>query len=106
VNATLPVWLAEFPPADTDPTRFIARCSRCKQAHAIDIFQPWASAFYACSYNGPDWLRCECGRALTTWKQVQGKASARKCSARCTNATGPDCECECVGRNHGSDHMS
>lgn len=27
--------------------------------------------------------------------------SLHKCSAKCQNATGPSCECECGGRNHG-----
>jgi hypothetical protein len=29
---------------------------------------------------------------------------AKKCSAKCTSATGHDCECACGGKNHGSNH--
>jgi hypothetical protein len=28
----------------------------------------------------------------------------RKCDARCTNATGPSCDCSCGGANHGAAH--
>lgn len=30
--------------------------------------------------------------------------SLHKCSAKCQNATGPSCECECGGKNHGGAH--
>jgi hypothetical protein len=29
---------------------------------------------------------------------------SKKCDGRCTSATGHNCECQCGGRNHGSDH--
>lgn len=28
----------------------------------------------------------------------------KECSARCTGATGPACDCSCGGENHGSRH--
>lgn len=28
------------------------------------------------------------------------------CGARCTNATGPSCDCRCRGANHGSGHAA
>lgn len=27
-----------------------------------------------------------------------------KCGAKCINATGPNCECQCGGENHGANH--
>lgn len=30
------------------------------------------------------------------------KKSKHECGARCTNATGPNCDCKCKGKNHGS----
>lgn len=30
------------------------------------------------------------------------KKSKHECGARCTNATGPNCDCRCKGRMHGS----
>ncbi len=36
---------------------------------------------------------------------VEGsKASKHTCGAKCTNATGPSCDCRCKGANHGSNH--
>lgn len=29
---------------------------------------------------------------------------AKPCGGRCTNAIGPNCDCECGGRNHGVSH--
>lgn len=38
---------------------------------------------------------------------VRGRHSdTRKCDARCTGATGFDCECSCAGQNHGSAHAA
>jgi len=31
------------------------------------------------------------------------KASKHECGARCTSATGPNCDCRCKGANHGRD---
>lgn len=28
----------------------------------------------------------------------------KPCGARCTGATGPNCECSCGGKNHGASH--
>lgn len=30
------------------------------------------------------------------------KKSKHECGARCTSATGPNCDCRCRGKNHGS----
>ena len=48
-----------------------------------------------------------CGGHLATFAPVQGSFSeAHKCGARCLNATGPSCECQCGGERHGSGHAS
>jgi hypothetical protein len=36
------------------------------------------------------------------WKQV---AAPTKCSARCRGATGPNCDCQCRGKNHGGNQV-
>lgn len=33
---------------------------------------------------------------------VHGTKSDHKCDARCTNATGASCDCQCGGKNHGA----
>ncbi len=37
---------------------------------------------------------------------VRGKKSTGHCDDRCTSATGFNCECQCAGKNHGSDHAA
>lgn len=38
-------------------------------------------------------------------KPVKGiKNEQVPCNAKCTNATGPNCECSCGGMNHGHSH--
>lgn len=40
---------------------------------------------------------------MLSGKLINGRFSAkRKCDARCLNAKGPNCECQCGGANHGS----
>ena len=40
-----------------------------------------------------------------TCKRIEGHQNdAITCSAKCTSATGPNCECQCAGANHGSGH--
>lgn len=50
------------------------------------------------------YVTCACGR-LVTLGQVFGRFNAsKKCNARCTEATGHQCECSCGGKNHGAAH--
>lgn len=44
---------------------------------------------------------CTCGRMLRIWPVKVTYNAAVKCSAKCVNATGPQCECSCRGKNHG-----
>lgn len=48
-----------------------------------------------------------CGRWAYTRPVVDGgKPDSKRhtCGARCTSATGPNCDCRCRGANHGADH--
>lgn len=49
-----------------------------------------------------------CGASLRLMgQQIQGLYSeVAKCDARCTSARGNHCECQCAGKNHGSDHAA
>ena len=50
---------------------------------------------------------CPCGSIKVTVNLVRGTHNPDKaCDARCTNATGPDCECSCTGANHGAAHST
>ncbi len=44
------------------------------------------------------------GERLTCTRAIERKRnpSLHKCDARCTNAKGFRCECECGGKNHGA----
>ena len=49
-------------------------------------------------------LRCGCG-ALATARVLRVTIKPdHRCGARCTSATGANCDCSCAGKNHGSDH--
>lgn len=49
-------------------------------------------------------LHVACGdhRAALRLVHEGRKASKHECGARCTSATGPQCDCRCRGANHGS----
>ena len=63
-----------------------------------------------CVGNWSDWrgrLSCPtCERAWWVYSTpLRGKTNPRhRCDARCTGATGVDCECSCGGEQHGIDH--
>lgn len=43
--------------------------------------------------------------ARITCKRINGVYSdSIKCNAKCMNATGPNCACQCAGENHGGAH--
>lgn len=44
---------------------------------------------------------CLCGKEAI-FDRIQGRAGKQKCGARCQSATGPSCECQCKGENHGA----
>lgn len=62
----------------------------------------------SCGQTRENGRRClQCGewtiypcRLERTVRVIEG--SAHKCDSRCTNAVGPNCECSCNGKNHGS----
>lgn len=53
-------------------------------------------------------LRCpKCSCNLPKGNKVEGHYSEKHvCGARCVNATGPNCDCQCGGENHGKNHLS
>jgi hypothetical protein len=69
------------------PTRIAIRFVN-EIGHSIDVSRDCG----ACGW--------QCG-----WTVVTGRTNPdRKCDARCTNATGHNCECACGGKNHGAGH--
>lgn len=81
-------------------TRSFYRCPSCLSVVAVD--QP---SIRTGEYQRPE---CSiCNRSLDWMGFVQAErlgynVQRPPCDARCTNATGPNCECTCKGVNHGS----
>lgn len=48
-------------------------------------------------------VKCQCGQVVKL-RAIFGNTSSKRCDARCTSATGPNCDCQCGGKNHGGDH--
>lgn len=50
--------------------------------------------------------RCpKCNSNAVTFVHVNGKVTDHVCDARCMNAKGQDCECQCGGENHGKSYL-
>lgn len=75
---------------------------KCPAGHVSAVEVEYVNDIHA-GENG----RCGvCRRWTSNHQLVVGVSKPSvKCSARCTSARRGDCECECVGRNHGSDHL-
>lgn len=78
-------------------TRYTGKCNRGHK-FAVDLVD-------AAEINDPAVRFCACGAARVKVNRVVGRLSETKCSARCTQAIGGDCECECSGENHGSENL-
>lgn len=97
--------------AQTKQIRYSFRCPRCKTVQATDYTQQ-QGGFYTTwrTLDGKDQffqddLPCTtCGRERHA-NPVKGRPSNKKCDARCTGATGHNCECQCGGKNHGADYL-
>lgn len=58
-----------------------------------------------CVGNWGAYARCPEHRKLFPLQTVKGRlVPDHKCDSRCTNATGPNCDCSCGGANHGLAH--
>jgi hypothetical protein len=49
-------------------------------------------------------VSCPACTTSITLKGIHGYQSDKACSASCRNGRRPDCECSCVGANHGTAH--
>lgn len=75
-------------------TRYLGKCGLGHKV-ALDLA--------AGENNNPANYTCHCGN-IRILKAVVGRVTDHQCGARCTSSIGPVCDCECGGRNHGSDH--
>jgi hypothetical protein len=96
--------------------RWIGRCKGCGATAKVEgrtakgerggVAVVAADGVYTTRVIGDDALilkQCACKRYVLLRKVVEGtKNSKHTCGARCTSATGPNCDCKCKGANHGS----
>ncbi len=101
--------------------RWIGRCKKCGQTHKVEgrVMQGYGrsdggspsaviveniSGLVYIVTDGPSRVTVPCGDHWVVLRRVEEgtKASKHECGARCTNATGPNCDCRCRGKNHGS----
>ena len=87
---------AQGPPAPP-AQRFFYRCGDCLGAFAVDG-KPVRGA------------QCDCGGSLSYMGRVKMDRLVVDrvgvpCDARCTGASGPLCDCQCGGVNHGSQRI-
>lgn len=75
--------------------RFLGKCPACKQMVRVER-EP-----RSCH---EDFVTCPCGQGFRAPQVLGARSDNVKCSARCVNAKRADCECSCVGRNHGTGH--
>lgn len=76
-------------------SRYYVRCVDCLGLSVVDLKERAA------------WGKCACGGALESMGRIRGDtwgntATRCACDARCTCASGPNCDCSCGGANHGS----
>jgi len=104
-----------------DGARWIGRCKRCGATHKLEgrlttahASSPPRHDYVIVTGDGAAYLTGAQGTDLSTvvvrcndhWCRLclvrEGtKKSKHECGARCTNATGPNCDCRCRGKNHG-----
>lgn len=121
VNAPLFRYQRVVPARDGTRYRWIGRCKRCGATHALEgqggagVTSKGDSIAIVIANDGrifnvgdlgtnPYKVTIRCGdHWCNLARVVEGtKGSKHECGARCTNATGPNCDCKCKGRNHGS----
>ncbi len=103
--------------------RWIGRCKRCGKTSKLEgiLHHGWDPARHASDYvvidrSGLAWTTADLGSNVSVVhgpcgdhrvalrRVVEGtKGSKHSCGAKCTSATGPNCDCRCRGANHGRD---
>lgn len=108
----------EFRPAG-DAKRWIGRCKGCGESVKVEgspvydtgnssaVIGQDGKVYTTRVLNSHEIVLVShgCGRWVFTRPVVDGgkpDSKRHSCGARCTNATGPACDCRCRGANHGS----
>lgn len=81
--------------------RVYYKCKRCLGTYAVDFKDTEeAPRMYVCGICGQTALYM--GKVAEDKLHMEAEKEVCKCDARCTNASGPICKCECHSANHGS----
>lgn len=103
----------------TQAERWIYRC-KCGETRRVEASYDWIETTSQLPDGGriyrevtrrytgerPGAVKCACGR-MVYGAPVKGTLNEhKKCGARCYNAKGGDCDCQCAGANHGSGHAA
>lgn len=83
------------PPRPAVARRYYYRCKDCLTPQVVEGTMPKQAT------------TCRCGGRIVYIGAVRRHRVVRLedhavCDARCTNATGPNCDCQCGGEHHGS----
>lgn len=110
-------------PSSRKTHRWVGRCARCGETHKIEgrmlsghrhgasgsadyVIRARDGRLLTTAAMGTDvsliWVPCGDHRCLLRRVTEGTKKSKHQCGARCTSATGPNCDCKCRGENHGS----
>jgi hypothetical protein len=105
------------------PGRYIGRCSKCRRGVAADVVSTHAvTGTRLCHAIGVRAdggivrsndaaarlsfvLTCACGAGVNAQRVIGRHRPDVPCTAKCTAATGPNCDCSCRGKNHGGAHV-
>lgn len=107
--------------------RWFLKCRSCKEPWAINVTDEQPAAGYeyhvrSIQLRDATYGPCpSCGDIPTRGDLLQGKRHkvmgkvarnrlinfmfASPCDGRCTNARGPNCDCQCGGKNHGGQRV-
>jgi hypothetical protein len=111
-------------PALAGERRWVGRCKRCGRTHKLEgvmhlgrpAGRPGQREYVVVDQDDLVWTTAALGSDVsavvgpcgdhrcTVRRVVEGsRRSKHECGARCTSATGPNCDCRCRGQNHGRD---
>ena len=103
--------------ATTDIARFLFRCRQCGRAQrreyprqVVTSITPYGREYTQRLYRiGNEWNSYKpnafnCCGVSGHGAEVKGTLSNTPCDSRCKEATGPICQCQCGGDNHGIGH--
>ena len=87
--------LQEWEPRGDDRCTFVGRCARGHRVRTRGTVDAMRAAGWQ--------VRCGSCNRWAAMEPVQATFNRGvRCSARCTNAVGPSCSCDCGGKNHGA----